>query len=211
VFLVLLLTLPLAASAFDVTIGIKGGVTAPFYSGSDYEAVLAGGAQTEFRLGFSVGGFITIGIFDLLAIQPEVMYSMMGGNFGDDLSTWYDSATVIEVPVLVKLRLKSGNLSIQPFVGPVVLIKIGEWDFEIKDDATDIVLAYGSYIMDKVRMPIIGAVAGLGFLIPVGGGVFSLDARYHLGLMSRFNEDTGLDWKQNNIQLLIGYGFPVVK
>jgi hypothetical protein len=210
-FLVVLLILPLAAFAFDVTIGVKGGVAAPFYTGADYEDLLAGGAQTEFRLGFSAGGFVTIGIIDLLAIQPEVMYSMMGGNFGDDLATWLDKVTFLEVPVLLKVRLKAGNLSLHPSIGPDFLIKIGEWKAELRDDTTGEVLPIATYDMSIMRMPIIGAVAGLGLLFPVGDGVLTVDARYHLGLMSRYTEDNGLDWKQNNVQLLVGYGFPVVK
>ncbi len=50
-----LLILPLAAFAVDITIGMKGGVGFPFYSGSDYESALAGIATTKVGPCFSAG------------------------------------------------------------------------------------------------------------------------------------------------------------
>jgi len=201
------------ASAFDVTIGIKGGVGYPFYSGSDYEAVLAAGASTKFRLGYSAGAFVTLGIINWLAIQPEIMYSSLGGNFGDSSSTWYDRANVIEIPLLLKLRLKMGSLRICPFAGADVLLKIGDWNFEVKDNAGNVLMS-GTWNNQYLRVPIIGAPVGVGFDIPVGRGWVTIEARYLIGIMNRFTDDNPAgytDWRQNAIQVLVGYGFAVVK
>ncbi len=200
-----------AASAFDLTVGIKAGVGYPFYSGSDYDAMLAGGASTKFRLGFSVGAFATLGIIDVLAIQPEIMYSHLGGNFGDASAIWYDNANAIEIPLLLKLRLKMGSARFCPFAGADVLIKVGDWNFELKDSSETLIMS-GRWNPQYIRVPIIGVVAGFGFDMPARTGWVTIDARYLIGVMNRFTDNSPIrDWRQNAIQLLLGYGFAVAR
>jgi hypothetical protein len=207
----ILLLVALAASAFDLAIGFEGGVDFPFFSGSSYESVLAAGARTKIRFGFSAGAFITLGIIDFLAIQPEVMYSYLGGNFGDSAATWHEKAGVIEIPVLLKFRLKFGSTRFCPLAGADVLIRLGDWGFEIKDSA-GILIGWGTYYSQYIRVPIIGVLFGFGFEFPTTGGWWTLNARYHLGIMNRFTDGNpaGItDWRQSNIQVLLGYGFAV--
>jgi hypothetical protein len=215
VVLVVLLALPLAAFAFDFAAGIIGGGAFPFYTGSDFKDFLASnGFKTKFRFGYGGGGFFTIGMIDLLAFQPEVMASVMGANYGNSVLTVKETLFFIEVPVLLKVRFKVGKLGLHPYIGPDFLFHIADW-IMIKDEVTGLV-AVGTRL-DEYSTLVIGAVGGLGLLFPVGRGVMTLDARYHLGLMSIFKAPMAFapaaapDWKQNNIQLLIGYGFSVVE
>jgi hypothetical protein len=199
------------ASAFDVTVGIQGGVAYPWFSGSDYDALLdLGGFTHQARFGFSAGAFTTVGIIDVLAIQPEIMYSRFGGNYGDSSVTWYHNAGVIEIPLLLKLRLKMTSwVRFCPVAGVDALLKIGDWDVEEKDSSGNIL---SSGTATNIRVPIIGVLAGVGWEFPVGRGWVTISARYHIGVMNRFTADSPIeDWKQNSLQLLLGYGYSVLK
>jgi hypothetical protein len=208
-----LLLVTLGASAFDLTVGIKGGAGFPFFGGSDYTALLSAGTQTKFRFGFSVGAFVSLGIIDFLAIQPEVMYSSLGGNFGAS-GTWYDTANAIEVPLLLKVRLKYGSMRISPFVGADALFRLGDWTYEIKDSSGAVLVPKTAYDPQNIRVPIFGLAFGVGFEFPIGGGWLSLEARGLLGLQNRYTDNNTYgfkDWRQNNISVLLGYGFDVIR
>ena len=205
--------LPLEAFGFDLTLGVKGGGALPFYSGTDYQETLldAAGRQTELRFGYSAGMFVTIGIVNFLAVQPEVLYSALGGNFGDSSQTFKENVTVLEIPVLLKARFRIGRLQLSPFAGPDLLIPIGEWSNKLIDDSTGDVLLSGTFDMNDIRNAIIGVVMGAGVLIPLGAVSVSLDARYHLGLQSMYTEAFDWDVRQNAVQLLVGIGYNVIR
>ena len=208
----ILAILPSAAFGLDLTLGVKGGGALPFYSGSFYKDILltAAGRETELRFGYSAGIFADIGILDFLAVQPEVLYSSLGGNYGDSSETWKERATVIEIPVLLKVRFMLGGLQFSPFAGPDLLIPIGEWSQKRIDDSTGDVTLSGTFNMNDIRNLIIGVVAGAGLSIPLGGISVSVDARYHFGLQSMYTEAFNWDVKQNAVQVLVGIGFEVL-
>jgi len=208
----ILAILPLSAFGFDLTLGVKGGGALPFYSGSDYKNTVldAAGRETELRFGYSAGVFITLGVLDFLAIQPEVFYSALGGNYGDSSQTFKERVTVLEIPVLIKARIKIGGLLLSPFAGPDILIPIGEWSSELIDDDTGDVILSGAFVMSDIRNPSIGVVAGAGVVIPFGGFSFSIDARYLLGIQSMYTDAFDWDVRQNAVQVLVGIGYNVL-
>jgi hypothetical protein len=205
--------LPLTAFSLDVTVGIKGGVGVPHFSGPDYKETLdLFGINTQAKLGFSAGAFVTLGLFDLVAFQPEAYYSFLGGRYGDDTGSLVEDAPVLQIPLLLKGRVESGGLVITPLAGPVVMLKAGDWKIKAVDaDGNETPL--GTYTDDEVPDFILGVVAGIGFELDVGGNIVSFEARYLLGLTPRFEEDAFAlyDRRQNNIEVLVGIGFPVIR
>jgi len=213
VFALLCCLLPLTAFGFDLTVGVKGGIGAPHFSGPDYQNTLDTlDIKTQLKFGFSGGVFVAVGLFDLLAIQPEAHYAFLGGRFGDNTGSIVQDSPVVQIPVLVKGRLQTGNLTVTPVVGPAVLFKIGEWNNKVTDADGNVVLS-GTYTDNDVANYILGIVAGIGFELSVIEGVVSLEARYLLGLTPRFDQDVipNSDVRQNNVELLVGFGFPVIK
>jgi hypothetical protein len=213
VFALLFCLLSFTAFSLDVTVGLKGGVGLPHFSGPDYKDTLdLLGINTQAKLGFSVGAFATLGLTDLLAVQLEAYYAFLGGKFGDDTGSIVQDSPVIQIPVLIKARLQSGGLIITPLAGPVVLLKAGDWKNELVDSDGN-VLSSGTYTDDEVADFILGAVAGIGFELDMGANIVSVEARYMLGLNSRFDPDvmSDSDIRQNNLEVLVGIGFPVIR
>ena len=54
-----------------------------------------------------------------------------------------------------------------------------------------------------------GVLGGLGFSWAAGAGDVLVDIRYDLGLKEVYDTDTPPDLKNTNMQLLIGYAFPL--
>ena len=213
VFVLLFCMLSFTAFSLDVTVGLKGGVGLPHFSGPDYKDTLdLAGISTQAKLGFSIGAFVTLGLVDLVAVQLEAYYAFLGGKFGDDTGSIVQDSPVLQIPVLLKLRLQSGGLIITPLAGPVLLLKAGDWKNELVDSDGN-VLSSGTYTDEDVADFILGAVAGIGFELDMGANIVSVEARYMLGLTPRFDEDAFLnpDIRQNNLEVLVGIGFPVLR
>jgi hypothetical protein len=211
-FLVFGLCLTAGVFGFDLGIGVKAGVTFPWYSGYGYEDWLAYWAfDRVIKLGFSGGAFITIGIFDFLAIQPEVFFSQLGGRSGYGTLSLNDKWNGIDIQALLKARFPTRRRAIfDLFAGPNLQIKTGTVDFEIKDYYGNVLL-YGWWDDAVLRDPVLGLVFGLGMEFPMGSYFFTVDARYSLGLWSRFTGSGGFGpWYQNYVQVMVGAGFVLV-
>jgi hypothetical protein len=200
------------AFGFDLSAGVKVGITLPRYSGADYDDFLSyWGISTKAKFGLSGGAFATIGIIDALAFQPEVFFSVLGGNSGDSYYTFKDKAQGIDIHALLKARIKAGGRTrIDLFAGPNFFFNIGN----AKCDVTD---PYGNTVLiidwrdSALRVPIIGIAFGVGLTYFLGKQLFSLDARYIKGLQSRFKDESGiLGWYQDGIQVMIGIALIMV-
>ncbi len=131
---------------------------------------------------FHVGGVAVIGVSEKFAVQPEVVYSSQGASFdGEDLQLDY-----INVPVLAKFYVAEG-FSIE--AGP----QIG---FLMSADAD------GEDVKDFFKSTDFSGAIGLGYKMETG---LNFAARYNLGLGSIGEND--VDWKNNVIQLSVGYNF----
>jgi hypothetical protein len=106
--------------------------------------------------------------------------------------------------------VNAGNLIVTPLAGPVVLIKAGDWEIT-SVDADGNEFPFGTRADEDVADFIFGAVAGIGFEVDVDGYIFSLEARYMMGLTPLFKEGafTYYDQKQNNLEVLVGIALPL--
>ena len=85
-------------------LGLRGGLTLSSYTG-DVNAV-------EYKKGFHVGVIFKLPVTKLLAVQPEVLYSMKGAQ-GNETSNGYsfsydETLHYVNVPVLAKITTDQG-------------------------------------------------------------------------------------------------------
>ena len=188
-----------------VNYGAKAGLNLANAGGADAKAPT--GADKKFRIGLNAGFFVTYAFTDLLAIQPEVLYSMKGVKYkatsGDQTET--EKVDYIEIPLLLKVSFRTGgNLKPSLLAGPYVGFKAGAkyslggtWPAgtptsgDIKNvKSTDFGLAFGGEIGMKMTkgMPFLGV-------------------RYDLGLSKIDNSAVKRDIKTNVISIDLGYAF----
>lgn len=185
--------------------GIKGGV-ALANLGGDVE-------ETDMKLGFAAGGFVTFSFAEMFAVQPELLYVMKGAKsdveFLDETFEVKAKLDYIQVPVLLKVMIPTqGNF--KPFVmaGPAIAFLMNA-EVDVDGESED--------IKDFMKSTDFSAVLGAGFEYPVGAkGSLSFDARYDLGLSDiddgAFDEsidDEVFDFevKTTNIAVMVGYSF----
>jgi hypothetical protein len=228
---IFVMTIPSMTMGFDFTIGVKLGVSFNSYAGSDYEEILDAmeeyfkatygddfDFQTKNQFGFSGGIYATIGLHPNLAIQPEILYTMAGGAYGWDRTTNYYGGTTherikfFEFPVLVIGRVPiSKTFGINLLSGPNLGIRVRKVDWENVQGGETV--AEGEMDEEYARF-VLGVLFGGGFTIYTKGkATVSVETRYSLGLTPVVNEDEfGVDdWKQNNFQILFGFGYALSK
>ncbi|SRX55811.1 porin family protein [Aequorivita sp. CIP111184] len=172
-----------AAQSQNVRFGAKAGVNFSSLNGSDIDNV-------DMLTGLHVGAVARIGISELFAIQPEIVYSLQGYSLDDDLKV---NLNYINLPIMVDFTLAEGfSLQAGPQVGFNLSSKV-DFDGE-KEDA------------EGVQTVDIGAGLGAQYILPMN---LFFQARYVTGLTSVFEDFDGesFDAKNSVISLSVGYFF----
>ena len=190
----------LSAMAIEVSgLGIKVGANFAKLSGSDIEA------EWKTRMALVGGVFLTLKFNDVLAIQPELLYSQKGPKWDAPLGGLAFVGTVnlsyLEIPVLVKFYIPTGaNSRVHPhiFAGPYFAFKMdaklkGTWGGENMDRT-----------LDTIKSSDLGYVAGAGIDFAIGQGKLALDVRYGMSFSAIFTDSNG---KNQTISAMIGYSF----
>ena len=200
---------PYYAFSMNIGIGFKGGVSFPYFVGDDYKTQAENWmapypADTQPMVSFSGGAFTTFFLTQFLAVQPELLYTIAGGAYGEHNGYInYDKVKYLELPILVKGYLNVKNVKINLFVGPSILFLIGIPKWMIEYD--DIQFIDGEWVEDAFASHYFGFVFGGGIDFDLGEYLVTIDARYNLGLQTVMSDDpVELDWKQNNIQIMAG-------
>jgi len=179
--------------------GIKAGVNWAGLGGGDVR-------DTNWKMGFSLGGFLIYRINDLISIQPEILVTQKkatskkdveGGTWTYKVDVWY-----LEIPVLVKVAIPiESRIKPSVFGGPAVALKLsGKGKSEFTEGVVDRVVG-GLESYDFGIILGAGAEFTLGFFPK---GKFSADIRYNLGL-TEINTDK--DIKTRVISFMLGYTF----
>jgi len=173
--------------------GIKVGLNMANVTGDDADIA---GMDKKSLLGFAVGGFLTYNLMEIVAIQPEVLYTMKGAKYEDAGGTENFKLAYIEIPVLAKLMLATqSNIKPNFFAGPALGIllsaKAGDTDVKDQTKSTDFGFILG---------------AGLNFNMASGGAI-TLDARYNMGLTNINDSSDDAKSKNSVLSFLVGYGF----
>jgi len=142
----------------------------------------------ESRTGFHAGVLAHIHVNSKVAIQPELVYSLQGGERNDDnrLNLGY-----LNLPVLVQFMISDGfRLQTGPQVGFLLGAerKLGDVEIDVSDDYNTVDWAWSF---------------GASYIFASG---FGLDARYNLGLCD-IHEDNDLKAKNRVFQAGLFYQF----
>ena len=190
---------------FHIQIGPKVGVGIASVTGDDADTFL--GQSLDSRFGFGGGAFFMFQFGKIIAVQPEIYYTMKGATMdvmGVDITLALD---YIEVPVLLKAVIPVQGSSVRPsiYAGPVLSFNStaeieGEEGGETASrdvsefvQSTDFAVAFGGSI---------------GFL--VGMHELGFDIRYILGLKSFDDSSDELDIKNSSINFNMYFGFSVL-
>lgn len=177
-----LLALPTPAGA-DVRFGLKGGASVANVNGDFVDAL----GDWKSTVGFCGGIFLEFNFGRVLTLQPEVLYTMKGADTGEGKLKF----DYIEIPVLLKLRLPTGDVHPFVFAGPA-------FGFTLKSALEGIEL-------EDFPKSDYSAVIGGGLQL---GSSFHIDVRYTMGLQKLEIPDLELiDIKNGVLSATIGLAF----
>jgi hypothetical protein len=198
--MVLILISSVSAMAIEISgVGVKAGMNFARLSGIDVDQ------NWKYRMAIVGGAFFTLKFNDVLAIQPEILYSQKGPKWDAPLEGVAFVGTVkldyLEIPVLVKIFIPVGaNAAIRPnlFVGPYMAFKMSArlkytWG-STSEDRT----------IDGIKSTDLGYVLGGGLDFVVGKGKITLDVRYGMSFSTISTDSTE---KNQSISAMIGYSF----
>lgn len=180
-------------------IGLKAGLNIADYRGDR--------PDTDSKMGFCGGAFITCGINEMLAVQTEFLFSMKGAKLGEkvrtdefgniiETSSIREVLSYLEIPVLGKLSiLPQSRVRPNLFAGPSFALKLSG-KHKVGSQETD---------MESLKDTDYGLVFGGGVDFEFGQGEFTVDARYALGLAKIY--DSGIEVKNRVISVMLGYSF----
>jgi hypothetical protein len=168
--------------AQETHFGLKAGVNIS-------SATVDPGDNYGSKVGFHGGGLAHIHISRSFAIQPEVVFSMQGGERKDEAKFKFN---YINIPVLAQYMTQNGfRLQTGPQLGILTSARRvergGDVERNVKENMKNIDFAW---------------VFGAGFLFPGGVGI---DARYNLGLTDIW--ETSTEVKNSVFQLGLFYQF----
>ena len=182
ILIAVMFLLTLATSAQNIQFGIKAGVNladVEISSGNDYET----------RVAMHLGGLAHIHITKEFAFQPELVYSMQGGESGDVKL----QLTYLNLPLLAQYMVNYGfRLETGPQFGFLLSAesKVGEVEVDVDDEVSGIDFSW---------------VFGLGYIFPSGIGI---DTRFNVGLSNISDID---DFKAHNRVFQVGLFYQFAK
>jgi hypothetical protein len=103
--------------------GLTAGFNLSRFGGEDVSDV-----STDGRVGLAVGVFGSFLLSDAIAFQPEILFIQKGADFtADDGTGGLFQLDYVQIPVLFRFRISSGESKAVPFVtaGPAIAFRIG--------------------------------------------------------------------------------------
>ncbi|MGX5817311.1 porin family protein [Chitinophaga lutea] len=177
----LFLTGAVAASAQQVSFGVKGGLNIAKLTNAD---------RTKTRAGVYAGAFANIALTEEWAIQPELLYSGQGRKVDPPIIDDYTEAlNYINLPVMVQYHIvPEFHLEAGPQIGFLVAAKA-------KGDGNSL------DIKDNYKGVDFGLGFGLGYTFDMGIGI---NARYNFGLTNVL-DDSDNSYKNSVAQIGLSY------
>lgn len=198
-----LLLLSVAETSGQVTVGLKAG-----FNLSDLDVENAAGEPVDWTSAsaFAGGAWLQIGLGDVLAIQPELLYSPRGASQDITQGTLSLELTYLEVPVLLAARVPAGDSPIWPIVymGTVLAFEV---DCELQSGNIRVDCDAGDSPAGSTDGTDIGIAAGGGLEFFFGTIRAQLDARYTLGLNDINATGSGASVKNRGWSFLFGLGY----
>jgi hypothetical protein len=163
--------------------GIKAGLNVASLS-------VDGGEDYDSKVGLHLGGLAHIHVSQHFAVQPELVFSMQGGESDND--DFKFKLNYINVPVMLQYMTNDGfRLQTGPQFGFLVgaETKFGDVEVDVKDELNGFDFAWSF---------------GAGYLFPGGVGI---DARYNLGLTNIEEDDNVVETRNRVFQVGLFYQF----
>lgn len=190
--LILLLFIPFTTLQAQ-QLGVKGGLTYGDLNIEDFE--------TKNRIGYHIGGFLTLPITDNFSFQPEILYSARGTKATYDIFELEGESTLktnyIDIPLQGVIHI--GDL-IQIQAGPYLSF-LTNTEFETEGDLGDGVEELDN---DNFKNTDFGLTAGL----TVNIGVLQVGGMYYYGLQEIQDSEVSNallgNAKHRYIQLFVG-------
>ncbi len=210
IFLTLIIIFVFSGSslfAVEFKYGVKGGVNLSNFVGEDAE--MEGVIESKIKLGYTTGLFGTLFLKEMIAIQPEVLFTLKGEKaviFG--VKAMHNNLYYIDIPLLIKIYLpEHWRYPVKPnlFVGPYFGINL--WNRAVaKDELADDLKAMGEDTeveYEDVRKLDYGFVFGFG----MDFRMFLFEGRYSLGIVTTDVSVLELDLKNQSIAIMLGIIF----
>ena len=185
VLLALICLISTATFSQKVKIGFKGGASINKLSGKSF--------KEEFSFGYHIGGFVELNLGKKFAIQPEILYSQTNFDTSNSFSSIYQFNKIdkvqlryLSIPILLNIK-PSKLLTLQ--VGP---------QFGILTNKHNTVLKDGTEAFKNGDFSMLGGVQ-------INIMHFQIYGRYVIGLSSINNIDNKETWKNQSIQLGVGF------
>ena len=161
-----------------------------------------------YTLGPQAGIYLSLGIFDLVAVLAEFYYIRIGEIMESEYGYIVNMSDYLEFSLLVNIRMGGEAFSFNVYGGPDVLWRIeDETAIEIYD-TDDNKLAEVILTEDDMYRWLFRMIMGIGIKVGVGNFVFSLDIRYAAPLHDCYTDNVQYnDYGLNAVQLLAGVGY----
>jgi hypothetical protein len=201
VLLAALCIVALAPKDLAAGVGIKGGYSQAKFSlvpaetevNWQYLPSWVAGVYFEFKLGF-------------VSVQPEILYTRMGGKFADEVEDFRVEYRFdyVQVPVLLKFNILPAG-PVRPFLygggyGAYLVKAQGFMASGEESDTADLTEDFQRYDY--------GGVVGGGLAFKLPGISLSVEGRYNLGLANIIKEPIeGESAKNRSLMVLVGVGF----
>lgn len=174
------------SNAQDFHLGVKGGVNLNKIDGQAF--------KSGFNAGFHLGGFAEIDISKTLGIQPEVLFNQTNTTIASDATDIYNMAlngqkktlNYLSIPVLLRINLTK-----------LLTINLGP-QYSILMNKHETILQNG---VDAFKSGDFAAVVGA----QVNLGSLKVYGRYNIGLSNINDIDNKDKWKNQQIQLGLGF------
>jgi hypothetical protein len=188
--LVTLLSIVAADAAAQKSLITMGGRLGATYSSFAIDPE-PDGVNTEFTLGFAIGGEMNFWLNEQFAIAPQLIYNQKGSrhefNFGGGLFSSISDITVsyLELPIYAKLQL--GDDRVRPYIfgGPAIAVLLAANEKQTSNGKTD-----NRSIKDDFPGLDININAGAGMSVELNSGFeLVMDAAYCFGLTDLAEDD----------------------
>ncbi len=187
IFLTVSLCALFAAGAFaqGMSGGVKAGLNLANFSGDDV-------GDTDMRIAYHIGGFLNLGLSDVLSFQPELLYNSVGTQVSEGNEKLVYKLNYVSIPL--SLLYSFGTVNVQ--AGPQFsFLASAKGKASVGDDSAEI------DIKDWFKGTDLGVNIGLG----ASFGKINASARYYLGLTDIPDSEGDAKIKNSNIQLSLGY------
>ncbi|HMV27142.1 MAG TPA: porin family protein [bacterium] len=183
-FLVPLSVVHSQIAGLDIKLGVKGGFNYSLFGGKDND-------QTKGKTGYNVGVFALYELMPMIAVQPELLYTLKGARTttpGQNFEYYYQ---YFEMPVLMRVGMDIEEQKFYFIGGPSFSYAKKAYTRDREGSAT---------VLTKPKKSDYGIIAGLG--TGTADSKITVEGRIYFGV-----PDVVKKTKVNNITYSIGMGY----